>query len=59
MPVHSVVDVHLLATKDQALEAWELTRTRWECQYNRQVKAFQSDNGGEFVSTDASAKWQC
>ena len=46
-----VLDVHLLTTKDQALEAWEITHRRWENKYSRQVKTFRTDNGGEFVNS--------
>jgi len=46
-----VLDIHLLATKDQALEAWEITRRRWENKYSRKIKTFQTDNGGEFVNS--------
>ena len=46
-----VLDVHLLTTKDQALEAWEITRRHWENKYSRQVKTFRTDNGGEFVNS--------
>jgi Integrase core domain len=45
-----VLDLHLLASKDQVLEAWEITQCCWETKASRRVKAFQSDNGGEFLS---------
>ncbi|KAG6328143.1 hypothetical protein ID866_10946 [Astraeus odoratus] len=51
-----VLDLHLLSTKDQALKAWEITHHHWETKAGTKVKAFQSDNGGEFPSqafTDA------
>lgn len=44
------LDLQLLATKDQALEAWWTLRARWENLSGRRVKVFRSDNGGEFVS---------
>ena len=46
-----VLDLHLLTTKDQALDAWESTRRCWETKYSRRVKSFQSDNGGEFIGS--------
>ena len=46
-----VLDLHLLTTKDQALDAWESTRHRWETKCSRRVKSFQSDNGGEFIGS--------
>lgn len=49
----NVLDLHLLATKDQALEAWRLTRARWETRSGLRVKTFRSDNGGEFLTGTA------
>ena len=46
-----VLDLHLLTTKDQTLEAWEITRRHWENKYSRWVKTFQTDNGGEFINS--------
>lgn len=46
-----ILDLHLLTSKDQALDAWESTRRRWETKFSRRVKVFQSDNGGEFVNS--------
>ena len=46
-----VLDLHLLTTKDQALDAWESTCRCWETKYSRWVKSFQSDNGGEFIGS--------
>ena len=46
-----ILDLHLLTTKDQALDAWESTRRRWETKYSCRVKSFQSDNGGEFIGS--------
>ena len=45
------LDLHLLTTKDQALDAWESTRCRWETKFSRRVKEFQLDNGGKFVNS--------
>ena len=35
-----VLDLHLLTTKDQALDTWESTRRHWETKYSCQVKNF-------------------
>jgi hypothetical protein len=45
------LNLQLLATKDQALEAWEIVQKRWENLSGRKVKVFRSDNGGEFIGT--------
>lgn len=47
----NLLSLQLLATKDQALEAWEMVRKRWENRAGRSVKVFRSDNGGEFMSS--------
>jgi len=49
------LDLHLLTTKDQALDAWESTRHHWETKFSRRVKEFQSDNGGEFLNSAFTA----
>jgi hypothetical protein len=46
----NLLNLQLLATKDQALEAWRTVKTRWENHLERKVKVFRSDNGGEFVN---------
>jgi hypothetical protein len=46
----NLLNLQLLATKDQALEAWQTVRTHWENIFERKVKVFRSDNGGEFIS---------
>lgn len=51
----NVVDIQLLATKDQALEAWRIVQKRWENKLDAKVKIFRSDNGGEFIGADFSA----
>ena len=45
------LDLHLLTTKDQALDAWESMQHRWETKFSWRVKEFQLDNGGEFVNS--------
>jgi hypothetical protein len=45
-----VLDLQLLASKDQALEAWRTVRAKWENQSGLRVLTFRSDNGGEFLS---------
>jgi hypothetical protein len=46
----NILNLQLLATKDQALDAWHLVRARWENQLGLRVKVFCSDNGGEFLN---------
>lgn len=46
----NILDLQLLATKDQALSAWQLVRARWENMSGQRVKTFRSDNGGEFLN---------
>jgi hypothetical protein len=45
-----LINVQLLASKDQALEAWTIIRNLWENHAGRRVKIFRSDNGGEYIS---------
>lgn len=53
-----LVNVQLLASKDQALEAWRIVHTFWENHAEHWVKVFWSDNDGEFVSTAFTAALQ-
>ena len=46
----NLINVQLLSSKDQALEAWSIVKARWENHTERHVKVFRSDNGGEFIS---------
>lgn len=46
----NLLNLQLLATKDQALEAWCIVKAWWENHSGRTVKIFRSDNGGEFLS---------
>jgi hypothetical protein len=46
----NLLNLQLLATKDQALDAWRIIKARWENHSGRTVKVFRSDNGGEFIS---------
>lgn len=46
----NILNLQLLATKDQALDAWRLVRARWENQSGLRMKTFCSDNGGEFLN---------
>jgi len=46
----NLLNLQLLATKDQALDAWLIIKARWETHLERKVKIFRSDNGGEFVN---------
>ena len=45
-----LINVQLLSSKDQALEAWNIVCMKWENFAECQIKVFQSDNGGEFLS---------
>jgi len=38
-------------TEPSALNAWESTCHHWETKFSQCVKEFQSDNGGEFISS--------
>jgi hypothetical protein len=49
------LDLQLLASKDQALEAWRTLRARWENMSGLRVKIFRSDNGGEFINAAFTA----
>lgn len=45
-----LVNVQLLATKNQVLDAWQIIKDLWENHVEHRVKVFRSDNGGEFLS---------
>ena len=47
-----VLNVQLLATRDQALDAWKILLAQWENKFGHQAIALQSDNEGEYVSTE-------
>lgn len=51
-----VLDLQLLATKDQTLDAWKTVRARWEMCSGLRVVAFHSDNNGEFLSDTFTAE---
>jgi hypothetical protein len=40
-------ELHNLATRDQALDAFLITKNKWELQLNKKVKCFRADNAGE------------
>ena len=46
-----LINIQLLASKDQALEAWNIVKNLWENHTERRVKVFRSDNGREYIST--------
>jgi hypothetical protein len=46
----NLLNIQLLATKDQSLDAWLVIKTRWENHSEHWVKRFHSDNGGEIIS---------
>jgi hypothetical protein len=45
-----ILNLQLLATKDQALSAWTMVCAKWENSSGLCVKVFRSDNGGEFIN---------
>ena len=45
-----LINVQLLSSKDQALEAWNIVCAKWENFAEHQIKVFWSDNSGEFLS---------
>ena len=47
-----LLNVQLLASKDQALGAWRIVKSLWENHSERKVNVFRSDNGREFLSTE-------
>jgi hypothetical protein len=51
----NTLDAPLLAAKSQSLEAFKITYHRWEWKMERKLKAFQSDNAGEFISEEFNA----
>ena len=60
-----LLNIQLLATKDQALDAWQIVKSLWENHAGHKVKVFCSDNGGEFISVEftkaleeAGIEWQ-
>ena len=46
-----LVNVQLLASKDQVLEAWKIVKPLWENYVEWKVKIFQFDNSGEFINS--------
>lgn len=47
-----LLNVQLLATKDQALDTWWIIKSLWENHAEHKVKVFRSDNGGEFIRAE-------
>jgi hypothetical protein len=45
-----LINIQLLTSKDQALQAWTIVKNLWENHAKRWVKFFRSDNGGEYIS---------
>jgi transposase InsO family protein len=45
-----ILNIQLLASKDQALSAWTMVRAKWENLSGLHIKIFRSDNGGEFIN---------
>jgi hypothetical protein len=54
----NLLNLQLLATKNQALDARKIVKARWENHLGCMVKVFHSDNGGEFVSVEFSVALQ-
>ncbi|KAJ3494865.1 hypothetical protein NLJ89_g10721 [Agrocybe chaxingu] len=48
----NVVNVQLLATKDQAFDAWLLVQAKWENKLGLKVGRFRCDGGGELEGKD-------
>ena len=46
-----LINIQLLVSKDQALEAWNIVKNLWENHTKHHVKVFCSDNGREYIST--------
>ena len=44
-----LINVQLLAMKDQAFQAWKLVQKLWENHTGHTVKVFRSNNSGEFI----------
>ena len=47
-----LLNVQLLASKDQVLDVWQIVKNLWENHLEHKVKVFCSDNGGKFLSTE-------
>ena len=47
-----VLNIQLLATRDQVFEAWKIIQARWENKFSQRVITLQMDNGGEYVSEE-------
>jgi hypothetical protein len=45
-----ILNLQLLASKDQALDAWKTICAKWENLSGLCVKVFRLDNGGEFIN---------
>jgi len=45
----NALDLQLLATKDQALDAFRVVHPHWEKKYGHKLKTLRTDNGGEFL----------
>ena len=46
------LDVHLLASRDQALEAFVITHHKWERMFDRKIQTIRMDNAGELNSRE-------
>jgi hypothetical protein len=49
------IDVHLLATCDQALDAFQITHHKWERMFERKIRKIRMDNAREFNSIEFTA----
>ena len=52
------VETHLLATRDQALAAFQITHRKWERQFDCKLRRVRLDNAGEFKSDAFTAYLQ-
>lgn len=46
------LDMQLLATRDQVLDAWKRVLAHWENKFGHWVNALRSNNGGEYISME-------
>jgi hypothetical protein len=49
-------ELHNLATRDQALDAFLITKNKWELQLGKKIKFFCADGAGELIRTSRVAR---
>jgi hypothetical protein len=47
-----VLNMQLLAMRDQAFDAWKILQARWENKFGQRIMALQLDNGGEYMGEE-------